>query len=416
MLSAPTTAPTFPDPRELFQTPRDYSFDAKPFSDVLKEIAERNNLEPLRDTQTIESAGVSMSTPVTGIFHGLSSAETLRRVLEQVGGGAALEYRIEAGRLVISTHDGFDARSTDTRVYDVRDLMIEIPDLGPLKQPASASSRSSEEIDKSRAARAALIKRVTTAIAPSTWGTTGSISPFQQSEIIVTQTPLRQLQVATYLEERRQERSVQVIVEARFLRISGAAAKASLSDFKEGTHRFLSVREVNDMIRMTRSGENSSIVTAPRITLFDGQYATSRIGQEIAYVKEISPVEGGLLKPKPAVLYTGIGMDIRCKTTPDHQAVTTQAEASVVELLEMQSIPAPNDPSLWIQLPITRVSKNSISDMIPSQSTLAFAAPAAAIEPQGAHTDHAAPGYRLFILIKPTVIVQTPSPAARPAK
>src|SRR6185503_6157707 len=139
------------------------------------------------------------------------------------------------------------SKNTLTRVYDIRDLIIEVPDFtnAPTFNLQSQSSSTSgggggggggqslfggggggqggEQQQRTRQQLVEDITRlITETVAPESWrdagGTVGSVRELQ-GQLIVTQTPENQRLLQGLLEQLRETRAIQVTVETRFLTV-----------------------------------------------------------------------------------------------------------------------------------------------------------------------------------------------------
>lgn len=168
-------------------------------------------------------------------------------------------------------------QNTVTRAYDVRDLLIEVPDVGDALDERGWPLATTRPTTSSAAARdallAELIAEITSTIEPSSWrantGTLGSIRE-EQGQLIVTQSPANHEKVLRKIQQLRAPRALHVTVEARFL--SGRDVTKALGDgFAKHTnlyHRFLDRDDVQELLRVVQSEVDASTVTAPRLTLF----------------------------------------------------------------------------------------------------------------------------------------------------
>src|SRR5207253_11250848 len=124
-----------------------------------------------------------------------------------------------------------------TRVYDIRDLIIQVPDfdnppqLGIHADGVSAASRPSTAPYRSNNSKTRqdlvhdVIVLITSSVDPLSWqGNTGTLGSVREldGQLIITQTPANHERILSLLEQMRGPRSIQVNVETRFLSTSKA--------------------------------------------------------------------------------------------------------------------------------------------------------------------------------------------------
>ena len=162
------------------------------------------------------------------------------------GGAIKLAYTIDEGVISISTEEDL-AKNVVTRVYDIRDLIINVP-TSPTR-PTSTSTRrrrrrwwmaavvaaaatcsvaaavvAAASEDRQGPARQelvdAIIKLIEDTVSSDSWkdngGNVGSIRELG-GQLIVTQTPENQRSLVRLLEQLRETRAIQVTIETRFL-------------------------------------------------------------------------------------------------------------------------------------------------------------------------------------------------------
>lgn len=215
-------------------------------------------------------------------------------------------------------------------------------------------------------------------------GSVGSLQ-FLNGQLIVTQTQENQTRIVSLLERLRQYRAIQVSVETRFLQIQrnflndigldldfffninspnrfspisvqsassvfpatpttpvpgsiGANAQPSIT--VQGS--FLDDFQVNFLIRATQASLNSTIVTAPRVTVFNGQQAWVVVSSEQAYVSDLEPVTGenvGLFNPIIDIIPSGVTLVVTPTVSADRKYVTMALNPQVRQLVSLVSFP-----------------------------------------------------------------------------
>jgi general secretion pathway protein D len=222
-------------------------FDNEPLDRVIERLAEAHRVNLIVNWHDLAQAGVERTAPVhLRLPREIMLKTALTEVLEQVGGASAvLGFAVRDEAIKIATQDTLD-RETYTAVYDINDLLMEVPvfndapaiDLVDAKRRATTASvqrtdkpwrygdddDDEPEEDPRRDARVQeIIDLIQETVAPTTWyergGKIGTINEFN-GQLVVTQNTAAQQEVGSLLEKLREQRAVQIAVEARFVTVS----------------------------------------------------------------------------------------------------------------------------------------------------------------------------------------------------
>ncbi len=202
------------------------TFDAVGFNDVVDFLRDVSGANIFVNWKSLERAGIDRNAPVTAKLRNVKFSKALNIVLDSVGGGAVkLDYTIDNGVISIATAEEL-AKNTSTRVYDLRDLIVNIPDFNDAPQfslqaqnsvsggsgnagqqgglfasdaqpsnPAQKGPTRQELVDE-------IVRQITETVAPDSWhdagGSIGSIKELS-GQLIVTQTPENQRQIIELL-------------------------------------------------------------------------------------------------------------------------------------------------------------------------------------------------------------------------
>jgi type II secretory pathway component GspD/PulD (secretin)/TolA-binding protein len=402
-------------------------FDAVGFSDVVDFLRDLTSANIFVNWRALEAAGVDKNAPVTARLRDVPFSKVLRTILDDVSGGTTkLGYTIDEGVITISTEDDL-AKNTSTRVYDIRDLIIDVPDFtdaptvdlttsgnsgttvggggggggggstggqslfgggGGGGGGATAGPTRQELVE-------AITKLIEDTVASDTWkdngGTTGSIRELG-GQLIVTQTPENQRELVKLLDQLREQRALQVTIEARFLFVnrnfldslgvdfnfsfgngtggvagnipnpitvtqnsSSFTSPASLGTSVPGSIgstvttpnlstsiTFLSDFQANLVVQATQDTQNSSNLTAPRVTLFNGQRAYVAVTTQFAYVSDLTPVVGtGAIGFAPTITNQSVGvvLDVTATISADRKYVTLTLRPTLSTLEALLSFP-----------------------------------------------------------------------------
>ena len=241
----------------LEKTLPEVRFDNVSFSDVIDFLRDTSQANIFVNWKALEGAGINRDAPVSTRLRNVKLSKVLKTILESVGGGATvqLNYTVDEGVITISTTEDL-AKNVETRTYDIRDLIIQIPDYEnvPNFQLQSSSGRTASSgqgggggggssssssgvfggggggggngNNQNQATKEELVEQITTLIRETigigTWkedgGSLGSLRELS-GQLIVTQTPEVHRQITGLLQKLREQRSIQVMVEARFLTV-----------------------------------------------------------------------------------------------------------------------------------------------------------------------------------------------------
>jgi general secretion pathway protein D len=241
----------------------------------------------------------------------------------------------------------------------------------------------------------ALVKLIQETIDPTSWrdagGSVGGIRPLS-GQLIVTQTPENQRAMVNLMEQLRETRAIQITIEARFLQVAknfledvgldldatfnanagpnskwgpitalqnsvgftaspstgvpgsiGATGAGSSGGFQSlslsGTYgAFLDNFQVSFLINATQASQTATSLTAPRVTLFNGQRAYVLVATQRAYVSELDAVVGNnsqAFQPTVDVVSSGVVLDVQATVSADRKYVTMTLRPQLAQLLNL---------------------------------------------------------------------------------
>jgi len=209
--------------------------------------------------------------------------------------------------------------------------------------------------------------------------------------------------------------------------IQNALANPALNVY--GT--FLDNLQVDFLIRATQVDQRSSILTAPRIVLFNGQDAWIAVQEQQAYVSDLQAQvqeNVGVFEPTIDTTSTGTQLRVQGTVSADRRYVTLTLQPVVSRLIDMfnfvVSSGALNVPGAQVQLPLLQVTGLATTVSIPDGGTLLIGGQKLADETEieaGVPLLSKIPLLKrafsnrslvkneqtLLILVKPTIIIQT---------
>jgi general secretion pathway protein D len=391
-------------------------FDAIGFADVVDFLRDITGANIFVNWRALEAAGIDRNAPVTARLRDVKFSKALSTILSDVGGGTVkLGYTIDEGVITISTEEDL-SKNTLTRVYDIRDLIIEVPDFsqaptfnlqnqtnqtsgqggggGGGQSLFGGGSGGGNNDTTNQRTRQQLVeditKLITETVAPDSWrdagGTVGSVRELS-GQLIVTQTPENQRLLQGLLEQLRETRAIQVTVETRFLTVQrnflediGFDIDVTLnnrdraadsqwspipitqnsitftqnpatgipgsiaSTLQQGlgaiqlSGTYLDNFTVQFLIRATQAAQNTTLVTAPRLTLFNGQRAYVLVSRQTAYVSDLEAVvaqNAVAFNPTIGLVQSGVLLDVQATVSSDRKYVTLTLRPQLATLLDL---------------------------------------------------------------------------------
>jgi general secretion pathway protein D len=307
-------------------------------------------------------------------------------------------------------------------VYDIRDLIVEIPDFADapqfqLNQANTTSGRGGggggggqslfggqTQDQQGEGQRAALNTEnqelIQETVDPESWreagGSVGSIRVLG-GNLIVNQTPENHRALQGLLEQLRESQSIQITIEARFLTVQrnflediGVDVDFIFNNDADANHKwgpipvnnnsavftanpitgipdsignvapttidpedplsvgvgalglsgtYLDNFAVTFLVRATQAMQNSTVVTAPRVTLSNGQRGYVVVSTQTAYVSDLEPVVGTRsvgFDPTIGIIESGILLDVQGTVSADRKYVTLTLRPTLSRLANLQ--------------------------------------------------------------------------------
>ena len=215
------------------------------FKDVIDFFRNASNANFHVNWPALQAANIDLKTPVNLSLTDVTVEKALQLVLQDLSANTKVTFIIDDGVVRISTKDEL-AKSPVVRVYDIRDLIVRVPNFagpiidmtsglqgsgncgscgssgGPFGGCNSGNCGSNEE---NMQTRTELVKQIldtiTKTIEPNSWapaGTVGSINELHGA-LIVTQTTENHKALADLIESLRETRTLQISIEARFISV-----------------------------------------------------------------------------------------------------------------------------------------------------------------------------------------------------
>lgn len=221
------------------------SFEANPLESVINYIRETTSANIFVNWPALTEAGIEQDTPISLTLSNVPAEKALQLVLQAVSsqGFDEIGYSIIEGVVTISTAEQLK-RSTDLRVHDIRDLLVEVPDFNDAPEfdlTESLSNTSSggggggggggsifgdeqDDQDEEQPTRLERIEDIIALIEETVgefddWEINGGDSSVRElnSNLIIKTTSDNHRRVLSLLSQLRETRAIQISVEARFL-------------------------------------------------------------------------------------------------------------------------------------------------------------------------------------------------------
>lgn len=238
-------------------------------------------------------------------------------------------------------------------------------------------------------------------------------------EIRVTTDPAGHERVAAFMKTVREVSAPQLTVETRFLTIADDAVAQLEPSLRARVHAARALRasgaaasltiskqDVDRLIRATQAAVNTTLVTAPRITIFNGQRAHVVVMTQTAYVKDLELIKGkdGEVgyDPDMAVVNSGVRLDVHGTVATDGKTVALRVKPWMSRLIEIEPIekgPAANGDKLIIQKPRSQTFESDVVASVPADGSASVLLAADMIDATGKE-----PPQPLLILINARVV------------
>ncbi|MCH7840125.1 MAG: hypothetical protein IID38_07815 [Planctomycetes bacterium] len=201
---------------------------------------------------------------------------------------------------------------------------------------------------------------------------------------------------------------------------------------------FLDNIQVDFLLRATQADSRTSVLTAPRLVMFNGQRAWVAVTIQQAFVSQLNPVvaTGAVAQaPQTGVIDSGAVLDVQGTVTADKRYVTLTLRPGVTRLLDLQTIPFSGGGAgggfgggtalaAFIQLPTLSAQRVQTTVSVPDGGTLLIGGQKLASETEveagvpilskipilkRAYTSRTLvkDEQTLLILIKPKILIQT---------
>lgn len=452
-LNAPTTQPDQSLQTILDRRIPQLDFNRQGLGDTIDELRHMTGADILVDWRALEAVGITRNSPVTARLKNIRLSKAIHMILSDVTGGSTkLAYVATESSIRISTAD--ELRVLVTKVYDIRDLLVAVPDFEPEKhQPPGAHPETKpakpKEVPQTTAQRAdAMINLIKETVDPLSWQPPFNAAIAQNNgQFIIVQTEDNHQGIVQLFMQLREIRSIQIYTEARFVVFDpailpaddpawapirtvskvtspGAATKPVVMGDSCLTHA-----QTAALLTIIAHQPGAAIRAAPKLVTNNAQRAYVKIATQRAYVADLKIVRDAQGKAKgfePVVdnAESGLTLDLQGVVSANRQFFTMNIHPYLSRLIKMHTVPFSNIPKdhpanlekPMIQVPEMYTTEAAMTASVPDGQTLVIGlgedvgmltAENVEFKPKA--------GNRLYALITPHLIrVDARAPAAKP--
>jgi len=384
------------------------NFDATRLDNVIDFIRDATGLKFFVNWLALEEVGVEPDMPISLQLDNVPADLALRLILEQASAFSPLDpvtFSVVEGIVTIATQSNL-TRATEIRVYDIRDLLVQVPhftdapefDLDSVLSGDEGLSLTEADTTDTEVTRPELVLQITTLIQDTIgrqdeWQLYGGDQSSLQElngNLIVKTTPQNHRQLMNLLGQFRESRSLQIHVEGRFLLVDhnfleevgldidiaydladpwggitidqdsfGISANTevgttgmggsfsgspTLSRSMEIAFSYIDDLQLDVLIKATQANRRAVSLTAPRITFFNGQRAYVLVASQVAFVSDLEPIPDTLgFDPTPSILSAGVVLDVEGTVSADRRYVTLTLRPSLATNKGFRLFPVVNN-------------------------------------------------------------------------
>lgn len=356
-----------------------FEFLDTPLRDIVVFVREKTNINMIIDSE----AG---NVPVTLKLKDVPLRTALKYILPK-----GYEYVVEGDIIHIYK------QKMEMRVYDVRDILINLDDKEPLRFDITAAATSQMGLSKGEAVVKSkdaservldLIELLVTTVEPSSWSNRTSVIGAsatggqrsinipgqgegsiiarmgQPGDLVVVNSKYVHKQIEDLLASLRSSQNLQVSIEARFIEVTdkfleeigsniskffsdktsvntGGETGKILGETLSGeglqlNYSILNSSMLKGFLRAVQESKDSEVLTSPRITLSNTQRGNIAVVKTINYVQSTS-VSEGVVTPVIGTIPEGTTFDVRPIVSADRKYIYLEVTPSVFQVEEITS-------------------------------------------------------------------------------
>jgi type II secretory pathway component GspD/PulD (secretin) len=325
------------------------------------------------------------------------------------------------------------------------EVNIATPGVQPVP-PAAAVEAAAQAARQKRIEE--VIKLIQETVEPAAWGKMASVRELQGQLIVTAPTRMHEA-VVLLVGQLREGRGIQVMVETKFIAVDEAvldALPAGLREAVAGQLRAakdpvvvtgdaaaqaapfppakapaaaeaqrpasLDQEQVDQLMRAVQGDAKSTIISAPKLMLFNGQSAYVLAANQRAYVADYTiiklPDGSTKFEPQHGVVKAGWMLWAQATASADRKHVTLSVHPRMTHLAALEEVPWDRSPAgekLTVSRPKLMASELSTTVSIPDGGTLLLGG-LKAFAGEDAKLPATKPAVPVLMLVKPKLIIQ----------
>lgn len=235
--------------------------------------------------------------------------------------------------------------ATAVKSYAVADLIVPVPSFKPTGPANAVLPEAVPTLEKE------LIRNIQQAVLPKEWACNGGPATIayhpKGCTLVVSASDAVHAKLATFLESTRKALDTQIMLEVRVVTLSDALYSelemgkvfALARGEKSAKPKFITTEAVAKFMERVQADRESSVLSAPRMTMLNGQDGTVQIQESEFFLTgvNVKTVGGQLLfEPKNEAIFTGLQAQFKPQIERDAVQLETKFE---VRQLEERPVP-----------------------------------------------------------------------------
>jgi beta-lactamase regulating signal transducer with metallopeptidase domain len=379
--------------------------DHVPFEQAIATFAKQSGLDIEVDWEALEKVGILRTAPIRIRLHDMKASTMLRAIFDQAAmGKAVLDSAFVGNTLRVSTVGVIRKFTIVQRRYDISDFLnsVEDRDFVPAANSVIGPTRTVAHMERTEIADA-IFNAIRGTVYTDSWSgpdASGDLR-LEDNTLVVTQFAEAQEAVAGLLDKLREARSIRILFTSRAIRISAEANPHVVDTLpKPGTlgGSFLNDAGVGDLLARLKKDGQLTEIAAPKMLIWNGQFATARVGSETIYVSDVVKDKFGGAKTQS--VQTGFAASFQATLSADRKYITMTLNPRMVDLLELRKVPAPSAPAAFAQLAVTANWELSQTVSVPDGGTVVLSLAGPTLLPEGQKPPENYRADRILLLVK----------------
>ena len=427
------------------------NYNGKSLLDVIDGIKDETPVNIFVNWNELEKVGVSRKAPVNARMENISLRKMIRVVLEGAAGDKTrLGFFTDEFGVEITTLEEERQHDASTRTYDIRDLLVEVPDYEPdfspsptaglITKPATTREKSMTRQDRVNM----MIRLIKETVDPDSWRDNGAhLGAIQElsGQLIVTQSADAHMSLQNLLLQLRETRGLQIQVDTKFVLLDAWAVEHFNLHPLPATRPSSSLNDaqIATLLHPKDGTAHARVIAGLRLQVYNGQRGYVLMATQRRYISGYSvDAARNHFDPTLDTAEQGAMIDVQATISSDRKYATLTLRPRITRLDRFDDEIWPDSPAdhpLKIQRPINSVRLLQTTVSVPDQQTvvvggfvdsvigdpksrLPATAPskpttrAATDEPSFLSQLMTPPisGMELFLFVRPTIILDGPPP------